>query len=109
MTYPRIYADFHNADEQGRLRLTCVGTIKDLATHGIQLHEGLVLTFYADDADDQGQRDDLLVEGVVSYSPEEQCWAASIDWKAIRHESDERKQDANGVASAEDSPASSKP
>jgi hypothetical protein len=98
MIYSRIYADFHNADEKGRLRLTCVGTIEDLATQGIQLHEGLVLTFYADDADDQGQRDDLLVEGVVSYAPEERCWVAAIDWNAIRHESDERKQDANGAA-----------
>jgi hypothetical protein len=26
-----VFVDFHNADEQGRLRLNCVGTIEDLA------------------------------------------------------------------------------
>ena len=32
MATPRIYADFHNADAQGRLRLNCIGTEEDLAS-----------------------------------------------------------------------------
>lgn len=27
MNKPRVFADFHNADVQGRLRLNCIGTI----------------------------------------------------------------------------------
>jgi hypothetical protein len=31
MDKPGIFADFHNADEKGRLRLNCVGTMEELA------------------------------------------------------------------------------
>ena len=89
MTPPKVYADFQNLDDANRLRLTCAGTLQDLARHGIQLHEGLVLTFYSDDADDQGQPDELRVEGAVHYDTEGQCWVATIDWTAIRHASEE--------------------
>ena len=37
MRYPKIYADFHNADVKGRLRLNCVGIIQDLS----RLHNDL--------------------------------------------------------------------
>jgi hypothetical protein len=57
MSIPKIYAAFQDLDYGNRLRLTCVGTSQDLARHGIQLQEGLVLTFYTDDADDAGHPD----------------------------------------------------
>jgi hypothetical protein len=87
MPNPRIYADFHNADFQGRLRLNCVGTAEDLAFHHVELREGLLLTLYSDDLDNEGELDELLAEGVVSFSQEEHCWVATIDWAAIRHAS----------------------
>ena len=93
MAFPRIYADFQNLDDFNRLRLTCAGTVQDLKRQGIQLQEGQVLTFYTDDADDQGQPDELRVEGVVHYDVEGQCWVAAVDWTAIRHASDEQCQD----------------
>jgi hypothetical protein len=83
-----IYADFHNADSHGRLRLNSVGTIEDLARQKIELSDGLALTFYSDDLDEDGALDKLLVEGVVRFSEEEDCWVAKIDWTAIRHSSD---------------------
>ena len=89
MQRPKIYADFHNADAQGRLRLTCVGTIEDLARQGLELREGLLLTLYSDDVDERGELDELLVEGVVSFSEDEHCWVAANDWSAIRHASDD--------------------
>jgi hypothetical protein len=92
MCKPRVYADFHNADAKGRLRLTCVGTIEDLARQGITLHEGLRLSLYSDDLDVNGQLDELLAEGVVSFSEDEHCWVATIDWSAIHHSSEEIKQ-----------------
>ena len=75
MNYPRIFADFHNADEQGRLRLNCVGTIEDLSRQNIKLQDGQLLAFYDEE---------LEVDGVVQYSEEESLWVAAIDWKQIR-------------------------
>jgi hypothetical protein len=88
MAKPSIYADFHNADSQGRLRLNSVGTIEDLARQQIELRDGLGLTLYSDDLDTKGTLDKLLVDGVVSFSKDEECWVATIDWSAIRHNSD---------------------
>lgn len=71
----RVFADFHNADTKGRVRLNCVGTIADLKRHGIMLQEGQSLIIYSEE---------LEIEGVVHYSEEETLWTAVIDWNAIR-------------------------
>ena len=75
MAVPTIFADFMNADPQGRLRLTCVGTTEDLARHGVRLVDGLRITIT-----DQ----ELEADGEVVYSTEEHIWVAEIDWNAIR-------------------------
>ena len=75
MNRPKVFADFHNADAQGRLRLNCIGTVEDLAQQQIILRDGLPLTFYSEE---------LEVEGVVHYSTDENVWVAVIDWSAIR-------------------------
>ncbi len=74
MSHPLVYADLQNADAQGRLRLNCIGTIRDLAQQNVSLHDGLELTLYDED---------LEVEGKVLFSSEEHLWVAAIDWKAI--------------------------
>ncbi len=79
MKYPRIFADFHNADEQGRLRLNCVGTIEDLSRQNIKLEDGQLLALYDEE---------LEVDGVVQYSKEESLWVAAIDWNQIRQVED---------------------
>lgn len=80
MSYPRIFADFHNADEQSRLRLNCVGTIEDLSRQNhIKLQKGQLLTLYSEE---------LEVDGVVQYSEEESLWVAAIDWEQIRQVED---------------------
>jgi hypothetical protein len=89
MDNPRIYADFNNLDDENRLRLTCAGTQADLVRFGIQLQGGMTLTFYMDDADDDGRPDDILVEGVVHYNTQEKCWVAEAKWDALRNASDE--------------------
>jgi hypothetical protein len=88
MVKPRIYADFQNADTRGHLRLNCIGTMEDLARQQIELREGLLLTLYSDDLDDKGQLDELMVDGIVSFSRDEHCWVAAIDWASIQHASD---------------------
>jgi hypothetical protein len=100
MSPSKVYADFQNLDDANRLRLTCAGTLQDLARQGIQLQEGLVLTLYSDDADDQGQPDELRAEGVVHYDTDGQCWVATIDWTAIRHASQEEGARAKPLVSA---------
>jgi hypothetical protein len=102
MSMAKIYADFQNLDDFNRLKLTCAGTLADLANQGIKLKEGMSLTFYTDDVDVQGKPDELLVEGATHYNGEEQCWVAAIDWSAIRHASEERGRDSMRVAHAAD-------
>ena len=97
MVKPKVYADFHNADAHGRLRLNCVGTIEDLARQGITLREGTPLTLYSDDLDASGQPDELRAEGVASFSEDEHCWVATINWSAIRHASEEHRASADGT------------
>lgn len=75
MLSPVVYADFMNADPQGRVRLNGVGTVEDLARSGLRLAEGLRVVLHDDD---------LEADGTVAYSPEENLWVASIDWKALR-------------------------
>ena len=89
MNTRRVYADFQNLDDANRLRLTSSGTLQDLERQGIELEEGLVLTFYTDDEDDLGHPDELRTEGVTHYDVDGRCWVATIDWSAIRHGSDE--------------------
>jgi hypothetical protein len=71
----RVFVDFHNANEQGRLRLNCIGTIEDLARQQAELEDGQRLTLYSED---------LEVEGVVQFSENEKVWVAAIDWNQIR-------------------------
>jgi hypothetical protein len=71
----RIFADFHNADTQGRLRLNCIGTIEDFAQQGIELESGQELTLYSEE---------LEVDGIIEYSQSENIWVAVIDWDKIR-------------------------
>lgn len=74
MNHPTVFADFHNADAQGRLRLNCFGTAADLSSQRITLQDGLGLLLYSED---------LQVEGDVCFSTDEHLWVAVIDWSAI--------------------------
>jgi hypothetical protein len=75
MSLSRVFVDFHNADEQGRLRLNCIGTIEDLARQQAELENGQQLTLYSED---------LEVDGEVQFSEDEKVWVATIDWNQIR-------------------------
>lgn len=77
MARPRLFADFHNADPQGRLRLNSIGTVEDLSRRQISLSDGLAATFYSED---------IETDGTVRYSSEENIWVAEIDWDAIRRQ-----------------------
>lgn len=89
MDNQRVYVDFQKLDDDNRLILTCRGTLQDLQRHGIQLREGLRLTFNTDDADDTGRSDELRAEGVVHLDEAARRWVATIDWDRLWHASDE--------------------
>jgi hypothetical protein len=75
MNKPKVFADFHNTDARGRLRLNCIGTEEDMARQQIMLRNGVRLTLYSEE---------LEVEGVVEYSTDEHLWVVVIDWHAIK-------------------------
>ncbi len=75
-----MFADFHNADPKGRLRMNCIGTVEDLSRQQVTLQEGVQLVLYSED---------LEVDGEVLYSSEESLWVAVIDWDAVREVEDE--------------------
>jgi hypothetical protein len=74
MALARVFADFHNADASGRVRLNCAGTLHDLAAQGVTLRPGLALRLYSEE---------LEADGVVEFSEQEKLWVAAIDWRAI--------------------------
>jgi hypothetical protein len=99
---PRGYADFQNLDDENRVRLTCQGTRDDLVRQGIELREGMLLTQYTDDADDEGRPDELRAQGIVQVAQDEQCWVAAVDWAALRHAPKDAIQDNGGSAENRD-------
>ena len=67
------------------------------------LQEGLVLTAYDEDADEHGNRDDLIARGVVEPAPAGlRCngsrWILKIDENGVSHESDLRESSSSGHA-----------
>lgn len=50
--------------------------MRALEAYGVRLREGMVLHLYSDDLDDQGRRDDLIVDGVAHHDPSADRWMA---------------------------------
>lgn len=73
----KIYADFHNADVKGRLRLTTNGTREDLERLQLKLESGLEILLW--------DHEELITSGVVEFSEEEKIWVAVIDWDKIEY------------------------
>ncbi|MBL8899971.1 MAG: hypothetical protein JNM84_20235 [Planctomycetes bacterium] len=80
---PAIFADFNNRDEQGRLRLNCVGTGQDLLALGLELREGLEILCT--------DRDELEVEARVTFSREEGIWVGEYDGRSVRQRSSDSR------------------
>ena len=79
--------------EDGRLVLTIAGTQRDLTDLGISLREGLRLTFWCEDADAYGVRDDLVATGIVEFDPITEYWLARLESPGIQNQSEQ--QDAS--------------
>ena len=71
----RVFADFHNADAKGRVRLNCAGTEADIKRQKIMPQDGQSLIIY---------NEELETAGVVHSSEEAKLWTIVIDWSAIQ-------------------------
>lgn len=71
----RIYADFNSSDEQGRVRLSTVGSKKDIELHRASLKEGLEVILYTPG--------DFEVRGTLTF---DQIWLGIPNWDTIRYE-----------------------
>jgi hypothetical protein len=88
----RVRADF-NGLFGGILCLSHEDACVDESGAVLPLHEGLILTAYDADADEQGNRDDLIASGRVEPAPAWlRCngwkWVLVIDENGVRHQSD---------------------
>lgn len=74
----------------GRNYLKQIGALRDIAKTGLELREGVVVDFYDQDGDSEGNRDDLLFEGTLHYDSQKKSWYAIIDPKSWHHQSGEK-------------------
>ena len=80
MDIPRLFADFNNADRQGRVRLITNGTLSDISRLNLELKDGMKVLL-----DDH---DSLTTIGYIKYSDDEKIWVAEINWDDIQHRDD---------------------
>ena len=90
----RVYADFNGLFGEV-LCLSHKDTCLDADGNVVTLCEGMTLTAFDEDADEHGNRDDLIASGVVEPSPESlRClgsrWVLRIDRNGVKHQSDLR-------------------
>lgn len=93
MSDQRVYADLNKWEEvkgQFRVILTTLGTRQDLQKHGITLEEGLVLDFWMDDGDADGNPDALYFRGAVHYDEQESRWIAFVNPDDVYHASEQK-------------------
>ena len=88
----RVHADFNGLFGE-LLCLSHEDACNDADGNLVTLRTGMVLTAFDEDADENGNRDDLIASGIAEPSPQRlRCngsrWALRIDQHGVRHESD---------------------
>ena len=70
--YPEIYCDFNARMTERGFSLERNGSVKDLERLGLTLESviGQQFVFYMEDADDSGNPDDIMFDGIVIFSKE---------------------------------------
>jgi len=102
MNHSKVRADF-NGLFGDILCLSHEDTCLDEQGTVLHLREGLTLTAFDEDADENGNRDDLLAHGVVEPAPAWlQCngskWVLKIDERGVNHESDLQRATSSAPA-----------
>ena len=80
----RLYFDTNSATEDGLYWLSLAGTLRDLELLGVELQEGMAVTLYMDDPDEDGQPALLLVDAIVEHDGLQ--FVARADRRTWRHE-----------------------
>jgi hypothetical protein len=70
------------------VRLICNGTLKEIKEKDIQLRDQLKLLIWSDDQDENGKRDNLIVEATVKYSDADNGWVAQYNERDLKHKSE---------------------
>ena len=52
------------------------------------IYNGLKLLLWTEDEDEKGNPDNLVVEAIVEFDEDEDCWVAVYEGKTIKHESE---------------------
>ena len=76
----RVYVDLNAGVGVGQVRLSCLGTLRDLCAMRVRLHDGLPLRLYTD----SDFTSDLEMDAVARWIPDENSldggsWVAEID------------------------------
>lgn len=101
---PRIYADLNGgwrSGDQYVVLLNSHATESDLRQPGYTLKPGLVLDFWTDDSDEDGNLDPLLFQGEVGFDEETQNWYVATSWGGFTHASELNQPQAEPARSAE--------
>jgi len=71
----RIYADFNNRNEDGFVRLTVVGSERDLTKYETSLTEGINVILYDEE---------LEIDATLKRDPRLNIWLGVPDWTTRR-------------------------
>lgn len=80
MRKARLYVDFNEMIENDLVLLAKEDTKLDSAGNEVHLYEGLEVSIYEDDYDQNGERDDLVAEGIVVRNPKKKGWGSVAKW-----------------------------
>jgi hypothetical protein len=83
---PRVYADLNGGWRQGdqyTFSLNSRATEADLQRLGLSPAPGLLVDFWTDDGDEQGNPDPLLFQGVVQFDEDRKQWIAVTRWSDL--------------------------
>ena len=97
---PRVYADLNGGWRDGDnyiLWLNSSATESDLQYLGYTLTPGLVLDFWTDDGDDEGNLDPLLFQGKTGFDEEKQTWYAIASWNDFHNASELKEIEDNVI------------
>jgi hypothetical protein len=94
MKRARLYVDFNEMVDSGRVLLAKTDTKVDSAGNVVHLSAGQRVHVYMDELADDGTPDNLIADGTVEPNTAAGSWAAArwccrIDARGIRNESDD--------------------
>lgn len=98
MDKARIYVDFNEMVDYNTVLLSKNDTKIDSQGNEITFFEGMPVSIYMDDVDENGKVDNLIAEGIAIKKDQNKYpgwkyakWGCRIDSNGIRNESDLRK------------------